>query len=527
MPTQSPTPACLPSDTALHRPPVIGDWLVAQSTETPEALFICGPTRLTYQETSERVERIASALAGSGLGKGDRLLVVSANRLEIPLLVFAAARLGVVFTILHEQVRPLAFERIVTSCEPSLIMLDPEAHELRGSTGSAPVIWFSNDPTIAGGDRSFEAWVTDSVPDSVAIDPAVAPSDLAFLVFTSGSTGNPRGVMLTHANVRFVCEAIQKRLGYRAEDRIGIFLPLSFDYGLYQIFYAAMTGASVYIGTPAQAGPGLARLLADQEISILPGVPTLFGGLSKMLRYRPVELPVLRQLTNTGDHLPRAVIDDFRQLLPNAEVFPMYGLTECKRVSILRPSEIDAKRDSVGRPLDGTEVFAVDPEGRLLPAGETGEWVVRGPHVSPGYWRAPEETAKRFRIWPETGETVLFSGDQGHVDAEGFLFFHARSDFMIKHKGHRLSPVELEEAACRVPQVETAGCVKDDSRSQLCLFVGTGGRDLSEATVIDALRSVLEPVKVPDRVIVLETLPKTANQKVDRKALRQWLIDPT
>lgn len=505
----------------------ISDWMTKQAESTPDAPFICGPVALTYREADRCMAQIAAALDRSGLKKGDRLLVVSANRTEIPLLVFAALRLGVVFTILHEQVRPLAFERIVESCAPSLIMLDPGASELRQSTGAIPVVWLGGDENATGSDPTFDAWSAATAEAEAAQWPEVNPDDLAFLVFTSGSTGNPRGVMLTHANVCFVCEAIQRRLAYGAGDRIGIFLPLSFDYGLYQIFYAAMTGAAVYIGTPAQAGPGLARLLADEGITILPGVPTLFGGLAKMLRYRPVELPALRQLTNTGDHLPRALIDDFRELLPNAEVYPMYGLTECKRVSILRPSEIDAKRDSVGRALDGTEVFAVDSEGRRLPPGEVGEWVVRGPHVSPGYWRAPEETAKRFRIWPETGETVLFSGDQGHVDAEGFLFFHARSDFMIKHKGHRLSPVELEEAACRLPEVETAGCVKDETRNELCLFVGTGGRELTESRVIDVLRAVLEPVKVPNRVIILDALPKTANQKVDRKALRQWLADDT
>ena len=510
--------------------PTIVTWMEEQACLTPNQPFFIGRSPLSYSQAWQRITDIAAALTHGGLKKGDRLLVVSANRPEIPLLAFAAARVGIVFTILNDQTRPLAFERVVHQAGPSIILLDPNASELADTARAychppgVPLVWFSDDPDLIAEDLAFDAWSAPS-SESSTLETPVQPSDLAFLVFTSGSTGNPRGVMLTHANVRFVCEAIQRRLNYQASDRIGVFLPLSFDYGLYQIFYAAMTGASLYIGTPAQAGPGLAKLLAEQEITILPGVPTLFGGLAKMLRYRPVDLPALRQLTNTGDHLPRAIIEDFRQTLPNAEVFPMYGLTECKRVSILLPSEIDAKPDSVGRPLDGTEVFSVNPDGRRLPPGEVGEWVVRGPHLSPGYWQAPEETAKRFRVWPETGETVLFSGDQGSVDAEGFLFFHARSDFMIKHKGHRLSPVELEEAACRLPEVETAGCVKDEARNLLCLFVGVSSGDLTEEAVIDALRQTLEPVKVPERVILLESLPRTANQKVDRKALRQWLID--
>jgi acyl-coenzyme A synthetase/AMP-(fatty) acid ligase len=509
------------------RPGTISEWMAQQTAKSPDALFLCGPESLTYRQALSEIRRMANALRNSGLKKGDRLLVVSSNRSEIPLLVFAAATAGVVFTILHEQVRPTAFRRILESCEPSLVILGTEAEELRACIDVQPVVWLGGERSPRASDPDFDAWVSRCGEDTPEDDAEeVEQSDLAFLVFTSGSTGNPRGVMLTHANVRFVCEAIQHRLGYRTSDRIGIFLPLSFDYGLYQVFYAAMCGAAIYIGTPAQAGPGLAKLLAEQSMTILPGVPTLFGGLVKMLRYRPTALPQLRQLTNTGDHLPRVVVDSLQDLLPNAEVYPMYGLTECKRVSILLPSEIDRKRDSVGRALDGTEVFAVDGEGRRMPSGVTGEWVVRGPHVSPGYWRAPEETAKRFRPCPETGDTLLFTGDQGHVDAEGYLFFHARSDFMIKHKGHRLSPVEIEEAACSLPEVTTAGCVKDEAADQLCLFVGTGGRSLDPATVSETLRTVLEPVKVPDRVVVWEELPRTANQKVDRKALRQWLAQP-
>jgi acyl-coenzyme A synthetase/AMP-(fatty) acid ligase len=330
-------------------------------------------------------------------------------------------------------------------------------------------------------------------------------------------------VILTHDNVRFVSAAIQARLQYRAEDRVAIFLPLSFDYGLYQLFYAAMVGASVFIGRPEMAGPELPRILAAQEISVLPGVPTLFGGLIKMQRYRPVPLPKLRVITNTGDHLPQSYIQNLRELFPQARVYPMYGLTECKRVSILLPEELEVKPESVGRALDGTEVFAMDANGHRLPPGETGELCVRGRHLALGYWRAPEETAKRYKFIGEGHSRVLVSGDFGSVDAEGFLHFHGRSDFLIKHKGHRLSPAEVEEEACRILDVIAAGCVKDEARDQLCLFVSVSREGLDEKALIMALSAKLEPAKVPNRVIFLPELPKTGNQKVDRKALRAML----
>ena len=147
---------------------------------------------------------------------------------------------------------------------------------------------------------------------------------------------------------------------------------------------------------------------------------------------------------------------------------------------------------------------------------------MKGPHVGLGYWRAPEETAKRYRTLPD-GTRLLVTGDYGTVDAGGFLHFHARSDFMIKHRGHRMSPVEIEEAACRVPGVTAAGCIKDEAQDKLCLFLTTAGTRPEDAVIFSELSQHLERAKLPDRVIHLSELPRTANQKVDRKALRAML----
>jgi acyl-CoA synthetase (AMP-forming)/AMP-acid ligase II len=460
----------------------------------PEREYLKDGTRvLTYAETWRRVACIASWLRERGIGHGDRVVIVMENRIETVLMFFAVAQIGGIAVILHPQT------------EPKLGLLEPATASLREVFGTTPILWTASE----GEALRFEELPDGSPPAEVPFPGA--GDDPAFLVFTSGSTGTPRGVILTHDNVRFVSAAIQARLQYRPEDRVAIFLPLSFDYGLYQLFYAAIAGASVFIGRPEMAGPELPRILAAQEISVLPGVPTLYGGLIKMQRYRPVPMPKIRVITNTGDHLPQSYIASLRELFPQARVHPMYGLTECKRVSILLPEEMEARPESVGRPLDGTEVFAIDENGQRLPPGERGELCVRGPHLAPGYWRAPEETAKRYPMLD--GKRTLRSGDYGSVDAEGFLFIHGRSDFLIKHKGHRLSPAEVEEEACRMLGVVAAGCVKDDAKDLLCLFVSVSDSSLDESKIIQALSAKLEPAKVPN----------TGNQKVDRKALRAML----
>jgi len=446
-----------------------------------------------------------------GIRKGDRILIVMPNRAEVALLVFAALERGIIFSVLSHQIQPEGLQRILSQCEPKCVFFGAETAALAAALGEVPCL-----------DVDSAAWPL-IFHTEVSTDPVAAPQaeDIAFLVFTSGSTGTPRGVMLTHGNVAFVSAAIQARLHYTPQDRIGIFLPLAFDYSLYQLFYGCLCGSSLFIGRPEMVGPELPRVLCREEITILPAVPTVFAALIKMQRYRPVPLPRLRMISNTGDHLPRAYIDQIHSLLPDTQVFPMFGLTECKRVSILLPEEYESHPQSVGRPLDGTEVFAVDAEGRRLPAGQRGELVVQGPHLAAGYWRAPEETAKRYRDLG--GIRTLFCGDQGSVDEAGYITFYSRDDFVIKHRGTRLNPAEVEDIACTMPQIVAAGCVKDDQRDLLCLFLATGQDTLNQATVLNTLATRLERGKLPDRVIFVPELPRTANQKLDRKALRGLL----
>lgn len=482
-----------------------------------------GEISLTYAEAWRQIASIAVWLNESGVSRGERVVMITENSIETVLLFFATAQIGAIAVILHPQIKQEGLRRILEQTTPKVVLLDNATSALRQEIdATATILWTEAPPAQQPQDILFSALVANPSPAHIPF-PGI-DQDPAFLVFTSGSTGTPRGVILTHDNVRFVSAAIQARLLYQQEDRVGIFLPLSFDYGLYQLFYAAMVGASVFIGRPEMAGPELPRVLAAQHITVLPGVPTLYGGLIKMQRYRPVPLPALRMLTNTGDHLPESHIQSLRQLFPTARVFPMYGLTECKRVSILLPEELETHPGSVGRALDGTEVFAMDTEGNRLPPGETGELCVRGRHLALGYWRAPEETARRYQFIGEGHSRVLVSGDYGSVDAEGYLHFHGRSDFLIKHKGHRLSPAEVEEAACQFPGIAAAGCVKDEARDQLCAFIVTApGTTFDEQSLILALSEKLEPAKVPNRIILLPELPKTANQKVDRKALRAML----
>jgi acyl-coenzyme A synthetase/AMP-(fatty) acid ligase len=248
-------------------------------------------------------------------------------------------------------------------------------------------------------------------------------------------------------------------------------------------------------------------------------VPSVYAALIALGRRGPLDLPKLRAITNTGERLPLAYIGELQRLLPGLEVFVMYGLTECKRVSILLPSEFAENADTVGRPLAGTEVYAVDGEGHRLPPGETGELVVRGRHVALGYWGAPEETTRRFRKRAPESAVELFTGDSGSVDAGGYIRFSARSDDWIKHRGHRISPLEIEAEACQIAGVVEAALLQREVDDTLHLFVTSSDPALEPSTILQALGPVLEPAKVPDRVVILTDMPKSINGKIDRKSL--------
>lgn len=499
------------AETSWHLPAL----LERAAERWPERPFLLSPQDIsvTYAGALRRVEQVAGSLHTMGVGRGDRVMMVCANREELVLLALATLRLGAIFIILSPETKAEGFQRIVGQCEPKVIMLDAPSGGLHDAR--IPTRWIHVEEDFA----SLSGAAPGTAPPFRGID-----QDPAFLVFTSGSTGTPRGVILSHDNVRFATAAIQARVKYVETDRIGVFLPMSFDYGLYQLFLAMEAGAAVFLGRPDMVGPEFVRTLAAKEITVLPGVPTLFSALIKLQSWRPVPLPGLRMATNTGDHLPAVHIERLQALFAGIRVFPMYGLTECKRISILLPEELKDKPGSVGRPLDGTEVFAVDASGEPLPPGSVGELVVRGRHLALGYWGAEEETAKRYRrVGPGRART-MFTGDLGVVDEEGYLYFHGRGDFLIKHRGHRMSPLEIEDVICKMPGIVAAGVVKHEADDKLHLFVEASD-GLGEVAVTGWLGERLEQVKVPECVHFVAALPKTTNQKVDRKALRTLLLE--
>ncbi|MEV4443084.1 class I adenylate-forming enzyme family protein [Streptomyces sp. NPDC049577] len=489
---------------------LLHDLLDAAAGTWPENPAVtCGERTLDYRELAAASHRLARRLHAGGLRRGQRIVVGAPSSVTVPVLVYAASRIGAAFSLLHEQVRGAQLEHVLADSEPALLVSDsPEAREAAAARGIRAVSVEEADAwafdTAADGDGT-----TGPLPRGpLAVDPVC-------LIYTSGTTSLPKAVVSTHQQAVFAVRAIQEVLGYRSDDVVYSPLPLSFDYGLYQLFLAACGGSRVWLGRPAEVGPPLLGNLLRSGATVLPAVPAVAEALTRLLRRARDRRPALRLVTNTGAAMPRETITALREAIPGLSVHLMFGLTECKRATIM-PADGDLERPGAcGRALPGTEVFVVDDEGRRLPPGEIGEIAVRGPNVMSGYWRRPELTAQRFPrvegLFPE-----LRTGDYGWLDDEGYLYFTGRRDDIYKENGFRVSATEVEAAARRVPGVVSAAVLAPREGRPALLFV-TG--ELTPGDVLLGMREQIEEFKIPGRCVVLGDLPLTGNGKVDRKAL--------
>lgn len=484
---------------------LVSDLLDARAGATPDAIAVSDAgRRVTYGWLRAASERVAGWLRSRGVGRGDRVVVRAPAGVAIPALVYGCARAGAVYVVVHDRLPRPVLRHVLDDAQPRLFVAD-EADVAEFARGLGV--------DVATLDDLLDVCDTGTPGEPVE---RPLPVDPVSLIYTSGSTGLPKAVVSTHAQVVFAATAIQAELAYRPDDVVYCPLPPSFDYGLYQLFLATQGGARLHLASSAEAGARIVTELLRTGATVLPAVPLLAEGLARMLSRPGARPPSLRLLTNTGAAMSGEVLAKLRAAMPGLRVQLMFGLTECKRATIMPPDEDLRRPGSCGRALPGTEVFVVDDEGRRLPPGEVGEIVVRGPHVMAGYWRRPEPTELRFPrregLFPQ-----LHTGDYGWLDDEGYLFFVGRRDDLYKERGFRVSATEVEVAARRVPGVRSAAVlVPGRSRPTATLVVVA---ELAPHEVLAHLRVELEDFKVPRRCVVVDELPVNANGKVDRTVL--------
>jgi long-chain acyl-CoA synthetase len=346
--------------------------------------------------------------------------------------------------------------------------------------------------------------------------------DLACLIYTSGSTGDPKGVMSAHSNVDFATSSIITYLENTPDDIVIDVLPLSFDYGLYQLLMTFKFGGTLVLERSFAYPAAILKRMAEERVTGFPGVPTLFAILLQM-DLSPYDLSHLRYITNTAAALPPSHIEQIRAKFPQATLYSMYGLTETKRTLYLPPDQLDKRSGSVGIAIPGTEVWIEDELGNRLGPRQVGELVIRGGHVMRGYWEAPEATAQRYRPGPIPGERVCYSGDLFRMDDEGYLYFVGRKDDIIKSRGEKVAPKEVENVLYSLPGVVEAAVigVPDPILGEaIKAFVVCEDGALDERDVLRHCRENLEDFMVPQFVEFRDHLPKTESGKIKKTGLK-------
>lgn len=334
----------------------------------------------------------------------------------------------------------------------------------------------------------------------------------ALIIFTSGTTGTPSGILCSRGQVAFAANAIQQRLCYRDDDIIASRLPFSFDYGLYQILLCVLSGARLVM-LSGGADWTLARRIRAAGATVLPVVPTLAEMLVRSARREPDSLAAVRMVTSTGEHLSQDAQRRIWSVAPSARIASMYGITECKRVSI-GWAEPGHPIEHVGTALPGTELHVRRHGGAPADVGEVGEIVVTGPHVCSGYLQHRSRDSPRFET-DSHGNRVLFTGDMGWIGADGNLRVVGRRDGIFKLRGVRTSTAELEAAAESVPGVVRAVVTLSDQR-EASLWLESSE---DPALLRKRLRETLGESRQPNRICVVAEFPMNVNGKVDRTAL--------
>jgi amino acid adenylation domain-containing protein len=497
--------------------------------KTPDKVaLVFESTRTTYAQLDRLATQLAAALQQRGVQRGDRVTTFLDNGVEAVVSIYAALKCGAVIMPVNPLTKKEKLAYLLNDSRASALIahaaLQTEFEDALAHNQSVHTCMVVDGDGAAGTDARCIPYPSAGSESLAFTEPSTIDQDLAGIIYTSGSTGDPKGVMLTHLNMVSAARSISTYLDLQHDDVIVCVLPLAFDYGLYQVLMSLQVGATLVLERSFSFPVKVLETMERERVTVFPGVPTVFSLLMAMKTLRDHPLPALRKITNTAAALSEEHIRQLRSLFPHAQLYSMYGLTECKRVTYLPPDQLDIRPTSVGRGMPNEEVWLVDEAGRRLPNGSTGELVIRGSNVMRGYWEKPEETAKRLKPGPIAGEMILHSGDIFRTDAEGYLYFVARKDDIIKSRGEKVSPREVENVLYGMDGVLDAAVigVPDPVLGEAVKAFITfkpGWPRPSEREVIKYCLSKLESFMAPKYVAIVDELPKTDTGKIKKTGL--------
>ncbi|MGA8875785.1 MAG: AMP-binding protein [Candidatus Korobacteraceae bacterium] len=504
----------------------IPEFLCDIADRLPDKLAIVSDERsLTFAQLYDEALATAECLRGIGVEAGDRVGICMEKTLDqVSVILGVLCANAVVVPILPRLKQPNIRHIIENSAMVALVTDSERVDE---------VVEFGDLTRLIIGHGQLE----HSWPNLPYMRRFIRPQmfydriskDNAAIIYSSGSTGRPKGILISHRNLADGADIVAQYLGTNEDDRIGCVLSFNFDYGMNQIWQTLRKGATLYLHNLSLPND-LFAMLAAEEITALPVMPVIITKMfDKRLKLATgmLDFSSLRYVCSTGGRLSDDMLRDLKTTFPGAKIYSMFGLTEAFRSTYLDPSKIDSHPTSIGKAIPDCQVFVMDENGDECPPNTVGELVHRGATVTKGYWRDPESTAKVFRSHPRfPGETLVFSGDKARKDEEGYLYFVARSDEMIKTKGFRVSPTEVESEVIRHPEVVDAIAFAVPNiaigEDVACAYTTVSRQPVAEQILKQYLKANLPSHMVPAYLIHFDSFPITGNAgKLDRKSIKE------
>ena len=470
----------------------------------------------TYADLQRAVGATQGRLRASGVQPGSRIALLIRNSPQYVASYFGTIAAGCVAVPLNVQERASVLSRQIEHADCSAVIADPQHPEWtalnEAIAAKVPqIITVDLQPGTAG----CVAFCVAMSADAELQLPELQVDEPAMMIYTSGTTSRPKGVLLSNGNLVANARAIAAYLRITANDKVMCGLPFHFSYGSSVLNSNLISGAQLLLEDNFAFPQQTLKRMQDEGVTGFPGVPSTFALLLGRCHLSDFDLSKLRYITQAGGSMPRAQIEKLRQQLPNTEVFIMYGQTEATaRLSYLSPEHLETKLGSVGMPLAGVEIQVRNAEGQVVAPGEVGEICARGPNIMLGYWHEPEMTAQVLQNgW-------LHTGDLGHLDEEGYLYIDGRAVEMIKVGAFRVSPQEVEEVLATYPGVQEVAVtgVADEvlGQSIKAVIVLREGAPTDLRGVKAHCRQHLASYKVPKIVEFATALPRTSSGKVQR-----------
>jgi amino acid adenylation domain-containing protein len=521
---------------------LLQSWVTQQAETRPDATAVVyGNERLSYGELERSSNQLAHLLQDAGCKKGDRVCIVMPKSPAAILSMIGVLKAGCMHVPIDASSPAARIRQILDSCENRWIL---------GAGSAGPLLdELLGDEQVRG--RISVGWLDAKVPATKHFQPAFSRADLdaapasgipqrctaedgSHILFTSGSTGVPKGVVITHSNVVAFLGWALKHFGIDHTDRFSGHTPFHFDLSTFDIFGAITAGAQIHLVPPEAAlvPPKLVEFIRKSELTQWFSVPSVLNYLAKFDALKGVDFPSLRRVLWCGEVLPTPALIYWMERLPHIPFTNLYGPTEATIASSYYdvpacPQDPKAAIP-IGRACDGEELLVLDEEMQPLPAREIGNLYIGGAGLSPGYWRDPAKTSAAFLPDPRNGRTgrVYRTGDLAWLGEDGLVYFVGRADTQIKVRGYRIELGEIETALNSVGTLQECAVVAVENENFggwmiCCAYVPREDTEVTPHNLREHLKKLIPNYMFPVRWMPYEALPKNANGKIDRPRLKE------